>query len=94
MVQVQVRVQHPANLETGILYIYGEGIALPLVARARVYEYGIPRIVAQHVGIHTKGIENKLFDLHAENVEKRGNYNGKMGKKGGMAGVTALSKKK
>jgi hypothetical protein len=30
----------------------------------------------------------------AQNVEKRGNYNGKMGKKGGMAGETVLFPKK
>jgi hypothetical protein len=29
-----------------------------------------------------------------QNVEKRGNYNGKMSKKGGLAGETVLFKKK
>ena len=94
MVQVQVRVQHAAHLEAGILYIGGEGGTFALVARAGVHEYGIPRTVAQYVGVHAEGIKDELLDLHAVNVEKRGNYNGKTGKKEGEAAQSTFFQKK
>lgn len=94
MVQVQVRVQHAAHLEAGILYIGGEGGTFALVAHAGVYQYGIPRPVTQHVSVHAEGIKNELLDLHAVNVEKRGNYNGKTGKKEGKTAEFTFFQKK
>ena len=94
MVQMQVSVQDTAYLEASPLYISCQGRTFPFIARTGVYQYGIPRIITQYVGIDTKRIKNELLDLHSKNVEKRENYNGKMGKKGGMAKDSVLFPKK